>query len=57
MEDNEILSQQKVLGTSRVTRRFQITLVKQVRDLLEIQEGDLIIFIRHKDSVLIKKAK
>lgn len=51
------MSQQKVLGTSRVTRRFQITLVKQVRDLLEIQEGDLIIFIRHKDSVLIKKAK
>jgi len=43
----------KILGVSKVTRKFQVTIPKTVRVLLEIQEGDLVVFELTEDGKII----
>ncbi len=45
----------KVLGVSKVTRKYQVTIPKIVREKLEITENDLIIFIEENGKITIKK--
>jgi len=45
----------EVLGKSTVTGRFQLTLPKHVRELLGAENGDLIVFIKDDDEIVVKR--
>ena len=48
----------KILGNSKVTRRYQITLPKDVREQFNFEIGNLIVFTTSKEGELvIKKIK
>ena len=43
--------------TSKITSKGQITIPKEVRKLLNVQEGNVIVFERENDKIVIKPAK
>lgn len=45
----------EVLGKSTITGRFQLTLPKHVRELLRAENGDLIVFLKDHDAILVKR--
>lgn len=45
----------RIVASSKVTRRFQITLTKEVRELFDIHQGDLILFVVEDGKLLIMK--
>ena len=46
----------KVLGNSKVGRRFQITIPKNVRDIFLFKEGDLVLFIEEDGKLMLTKS-
>jgi len=46
----------KVLGNSKVGRRFQITIPKNVRDTFPFKEGDLVLFIEEDGKLILTKS-
>jgi len=48
----------KVIGDSRLSRKYQVTVPSYVRDLLRLGAGDLIVFVeREKGEVVLKKGE
>gem|GEM_PF-1260175 len=48
----------KVIGDSRLSRKYQATVPSYVRDLLRLGAGDLIVFVeREKGEVVLKKGE
>ncbi len=47
----------KQLGTSKVTGKCQITVPKPVRNLLNLGNGDLVVFLMSNEGVLVKRGK
>lgn len=47
----------RILGDSRVTGKFQTTIPKAVRDVLDLDSGDRIVFVAEHGNVLVKKGK
>jgi hypothetical protein len=48
-----------LIGTSKISTDNKITLIKDVAELLDISEGDLVAFYhddQSKDRILLKKA-
>ena len=45
------------LGESRVTTKGQITLPKSVRDFLNAEEGDYIIFFKEEGKIYIEAGR
>ena len=45
----------EVVGKSTITGRSQLTLPKHVRELLRAENGDLILFIKDRDSIVVKR--
>jgi len=45
----------KILGDSKVTEQFQATIPRVVRELLNLELGDRVVFVVEDDRVLIKK--
>jgi len=45
------------LGTSKVTRKFQATVPKAVREWLRLDNGDLLVFLKTRDEIVLKKGK
>lgn len=45
------------MGTTKVTRNYQITLPEDVRESLDIKIGDKIIVLPEKDEAVLKKMK
>jgi AbrB family looped-hinge helix DNA binding protein len=43
----------KVLGASKVTVRYQVTLPPDVRKLLKVKEGDTLVFAEENGKVFI----
>ena len=43
--------------TSKITSKGQITLPKEVRKLLNVQEGNVVIFEKENDKIVIKPAR
>jgi len=47
----------KILGDSKVTEKFQATIPRVVRELLQLESGDRVVFLREHDQILVKKGK
>lgn len=47
----------KQLGNSKVTGKSQITIPKPVRELLKLSNGDLVVFIKANEEVVVKRGK
>ena len=47
----------KVIGDSKVTRKFQATIPRPVRELLRLDSGDRIVFLTEGNYVLLKRGK
>jgi len=47
---------ERVLDVVKITRKFQITLTKDIRERLKVKEGDKIIFIEKNGEIIIRKA-
>jgi AbrB family looped-hinge helix DNA binding protein len=45
------------MGNSKLTRRFQVTVPKDVRRLLRLDAGDLLVFMKSHDEVVVKRGK
>jgi len=45
----------EVVGKSTITGRYQLTLPKHVRELLNAQNGDLVVFIQDEDKIVVKR--
>jgi AbrB family looped-hinge helix DNA binding protein len=45
----------EVVGKSTITGKHQLTLPKHVREFLQAQNGDLIVFIKDRDKILVKR--
>lgn len=43
------------VGTSRVTRKFQATVPKAVRKHLSLDYGDLLVFLKEDNEIVVKK--
>lgn len=43
--------------TAKITSKGQITLPKEVRKLLNVQEGNVIVFEKEDDKIVIKPAR
>jgi len=54
--DSEKSSKREVLGTSRISYRYQITIPKEVRDRFHFKEGDIIVFVDEGNRVTLKKS-
>ncbi len=46
----------RILGVSKITRGYQVTVTKQVRDKLNFEFGDLLLFLEEGDRVYIEKS-
>ena len=45
----------RVIASSKITRRFQVTITKEVRERFNLEEGDLILFVVEGDRLIIEK--
>lgn len=44
----------KILGASKVTVRFQVTIPEEVRKLMKIKEGQTLVFAEDNGKVVLK---
>lgn len=47
----------KLLGDSKLSSKFQVTVPKSVRKILGLDAGDLIVFVTNHDTILVKKGE
>jgi AbrB family looped-hinge helix DNA binding protein len=47
----------KILGHSRLSRKSQATIPKQVTKLLRLNTGDLLVFVKNGQRVLLKRGE
>jgi len=45
----------EVIGRSTITGKYQLTLPRDVRNLLGAGNGDLIVFIKDHERILVKR--
>ena len=50
------MTEERILDVTTVTTRYQITLTKAVRKLLNVEMGDRIVFVKKGDEIVIRKA-
>jgi AbrB family looped-hinge helix DNA binding protein len=43
------------MGKSTITGKYQLTLPKHAREFLSAEKGDLIVFIKDHDKLLVKR--
>lgn len=46
----------EILGMSRLTYKFQLTVPKRVREKFELKEGDTLIFIEEEGKLILTKS-
>jgi bifunctional DNA-binding transcriptional regulator/antitoxin component of YhaV-PrlF toxin-antitoxin module len=50
--------EETVLGTSRVGPKFRITLIKNVQERLDIDQGDLVVYVEDQQgNVILRRSK
>jgi AbrB family looped-hinge helix DNA binding protein len=45
----------EVVGKSTITGKYQLTLPKYVREFLKADNGDLLVFIKDHDKIVVKR--
>lgn len=48
--------EEKILGLSSVTQKYQVTLTKDVREVLGVKPGDKVVFVQRGGEVIVRKA-
>ena len=48
---------EELLATTKVTRRFQITVPRNIRKELKIEEGDVVGYFKVNNKILIRPVK
>jgi AbrB family looped-hinge helix DNA binding protein len=43
------------MGSSKITRKFQATIPKLVREHLSLDKGDLLVFIKVQNEIVLKR--
>jgi len=46
----------EVLGTTRMSHKFQITIPKEVRERFHLKEEDLVVFVDEGGKLVLKKS-
>jgi AbrB family looped-hinge helix DNA binding protein len=49
-------SKREILGMSKITYKFQVTIPKRVRDKFELKEGETLIFIEENGRLTLAKS-
>jgi len=49
-------TKRRILGLSKITYKFQVTIPKRVREEFNLKEGDTIVFSREGNKLLIVKS-
>lgn len=49
-------SNREVLGLSKITYKFQVTIPKKVREEFDLKEGDMIVFLKEGNKLVIIKS-
>ena len=47
-------SKKEILGMSTLSHKFQVTIPKEVREEINLSEGDKIVFVKEDDRIYIK---
>jgi AbrB family looped-hinge helix DNA binding protein len=47
----------KLLGNSRLTSKFQVTVPRHVRETLRLDAGDLLLYVKDHNQVILKRGK
>jgi AbrB family looped-hinge helix DNA binding protein len=47
----------EVVGKSTITGKFQITLPKPVREFLDVDSGDFLVFVKDQDTITVKRGR
>ena len=50
------MNARKVLGSSKITRNFQVTIPSQAREKFELKEGDLLLFVIEGAKLIVERA-
>ena len=45
------------IGSSKLTEKFQATIPKSIRGILKLDAGDLLVFVRDHDQIVIKRGR
>lgn len=45
----------KLLGSSKITNNYRMQLIKAVRDEIGAGEGDIVLFYKKGDEIVLKK--
>lgn len=49
-------SKREILGTSRISHRYQITIPKEVRDRFGLKDKDIVVFVDEGEKLVLKKS-
>ncbi len=47
----------KVLGNSKLSGKFQVTIPKLVREALKVRDGDLLVFVNDEGHICLKRGR
>jgi AbrB family looped-hinge helix DNA binding protein len=47
----------KLLGDSKLSKKFQVTVPRNVRDFLRLDSGDLLVFLASKNAIVVKRGE
>ena len=50
------LPKKEILGMSKITYKFQVTLPKRVREKFGFKEGDIIVFVKENGKLTVIKS-
>jgi AbrB family looped-hinge helix DNA binding protein len=45
------------MGDSKLTSKFQVTVPKPVREILDLDVGDLLLYVKDHDQVILKRGR
>ncbi len=46
----------EVLGISKITYKFQVTIPKRVRERFKFKRGDIVVFLEEDGTLIVKKS-
>ncbi|MGO9646365.1 MAG: AbrB/MazE/SpoVT family DNA-binding domain-containing protein [Candidatus Bathyarchaeia archaeon] len=47
----------QVIGDSRLSGKCQVTIPKRVREVLNVKDGDLLVFVNDRGNICLKRGK